>query len=120
MPNQVQNNSRISTDLSGQVAIVTGAARGLGRAIAQTLAGAGAKLACVDVDEQMLAETVDAINSAAGTAEAIACNVTDSDRVGQIVQQVANNWGGLHILVYVSVHSRRRQTNDETAPGTDC
>jgi 3-oxoacyl-[acyl-carrier protein] reductase len=91
--------SRISADLSGQPAIVTGAARGLGRAIAQTLAAAGAKVACVDVNMETLGETVKIIRDAGGTAEAIACDVTDSSRVGEAVDQVVKLWGGLQILV---------------------
>jgi 3-oxoacyl-[acyl-carrier protein] reductase len=60
--------SRISTNLTDQVAIVTGAARGLGRAIAVTLAAAGAKVACIDVNAETLAETVQAIRGAGSTA----------------------------------------------------
>jgi len=91
--------SRISTDLTDQVALVTGAARGLGRAIAMTLAGAGAKVACIDVNEETLAETVAAIEAGGGTALAVACDVTDSDRVNEAVQQVVAEWGGLNIVV---------------------
>ncbi len=90
---------RISTDLDGQVAIVTGAGRGLGRAIAQTLAGAGAKVACIDVSEDTLAESVEAIRAAGGTAEPIPCDVTDSDRVAEVVGEVVDKLGGLNILV---------------------
>jgi len=94
-----ETGARISTDLAGQVAIVTGAARGLGRAIAQTLAGAGAKVACVDVDQETLAATIDAIRAAGGTAEPIACDVTDSGRVSEVVAEVVDKWGALDILV---------------------
>jgi len=94
-----ETRPRISTDLAGQVAIVTGAARGLGRAIAQTLAGAGAKVACVDVNQQTLAETIDAIRATGGTAEPIACDVTDSARVSEVVTEVVDKWGALDILV---------------------
>jgi len=94
-----ETRARISTDLAGQVAIVTGAARGLGRAIAQTLAGAGAKVACVDVDQETLAATIDAIRAAGGTAEPIACDVTDSGRVSEVVAEVVDKWGALDILV---------------------
>jgi len=94
-----QDQQRISTDLTDQVAIVTGAARGLGRKIAQSLAAAGAKVACVDVNEETLAEAVAAIEAAGGVAEAIACDVTDSDRVTEVVRGVADKWGGLQILV---------------------
>ncbi len=91
--------SRISTDLSGQVALVTGAAQGLGRCIAQTLAAAGAKVACIDVKTEVLADTVTAIRAAGGTAEPFACDVTDSARVGEVVDEMLKLWGALHILV---------------------
>ncbi|HEY4761239.1 MAG TPA: 3-oxoacyl-[acyl-carrier-protein] reductase [Thermoguttaceae bacterium] len=91
--------SRISTDLTGQVAIVTGAAKGLGRAIAVALARSGAKVACIDTNTESLAETVNAIQGAGGTAHALACDVTDGERVGAVVDEVVKLWGGLHILV---------------------
>jgi 3-oxoacyl-[acyl-carrier protein] reductase len=90
---------RISTDLDGKVALVTGAARGLGRIIAQTLAAAGAKVACIDVNVDSLAETVSLIRDAGGTAEPLACDVTDSERVNQVVEEVLEKWGVLNILV---------------------
>jgi len=94
-----QRTTRISTDLTGRVALVTGAARGLGRAIAETLAAAGAKVACVDVNAQTLSETVAAIQGAGGVARALACDVTDSQRVNEVVDEVVKAWEGLHILV---------------------
>lgn len=89
----------LTTDLGGRVAIVTGAARGLGRAIAQRLCAAGAKVACVDVSLESLAQTVAALEQAGGTAEAYPCDVTRSERVNEVVEQVVQKWGGLHILV---------------------
>jgi 3-oxoacyl-[acyl-carrier protein] reductase len=91
--------SRISTSLANQTALVTGAARGLGRCIAESLAAAGAKVACIDVNEECQAETVAAIRAAGGTAEPMACDVTQSDRVGETVDKVVEMWGGLNILV---------------------
>lgn len=91
--------SRISTNLDGQTALVTGAARGLGRCIAQALAAAGAKVACIDVNVESLADTVAAIRAAGGVAEPIACDVTQSDRVGEAVEGVMSLWGQLNILV---------------------
>ena len=91
--------SRISTNLAGRVALVTGAARGLGRCIAESLAAAGAKIACIDVNAESLAETVAAIRAAGGTAEPFACDVTQSDRVGEVVDEVVKLWGKLDILV---------------------
>jgi 3-oxoacyl-[acyl-carrier protein] reductase len=91
--------SRISINLKGQTALVTGAARGLGRCIAQSLAAAGAKVACIDLNVDILADTVAAIRAAGGEALPLACNVTDSARVGEVVDEVLNLWGALNILV---------------------
>ena len=94
-----ENKRRITTDLGGQVAIVTGAARGLGRKIAETLASCGALVCCVDINEETLADTVKAITASGGKADAFACNVTDSARVNEVVDEVVKKHGGLSILV---------------------
>jgi 3-oxoacyl-[acyl-carrier protein] reductase len=86
-------------DLSGQSAIVTGASRGIGRAIALALARANANVACVARNADQLAETARAIAAAGGTAEAYACDVTISDAVQKVVDGVVEKWGQLHIVV---------------------
>jgi 3-oxoacyl-[acyl-carrier protein] reductase len=90
---------RLVVDLSGRPAIVTGAARGLGRTIAVSLAAAGAKVACVDINTETLEETIAAIRAAGGTAEPIACDVTNSQRVAEVVAQVVKMWDGVYLLV---------------------
>jgi 3-oxoacyl-[acyl-carrier protein] reductase len=94
-----EGTERIKVDLSGRKAIVTGAARGLGRCFAVDLAAAGAKVACVDINTETLAETISCIRSGGGTAEAIAADVTNSARVDEVVDQVVKLWGGLDILI---------------------
>ena len=90
---------RIQVDLSGQTALVTGASRGIGKAIALALGKAGAKVACIARNEEKLRETADAINSAGSTAVVYACDVTDSAAVQKVVDAVVEDWGQLDIVV---------------------
>ncbi len=90
---------RLSVDLSGQVALVTGAARGLGRTIAEALARCGARLACIDINTELLGDAIAAIRAMGTEAEPWACDVTDGDRVSQVVDEVVKRFGQLDILV---------------------
>jgi 3-hydroxybutyrate dehydrogenase len=85
--------------LSGKTALVTGAASGLGRAIAQGFAHAGARVAVADLDRDAANGTVDAIVAAGGTALAVAMNVTHEDAVNAGVDAVVGAFGGIDILV---------------------
>jgi 3-oxoacyl-[acyl-carrier protein] reductase len=67
--------------------------------MAERLAAAGAKVACVARNEKKLADTVAVITQAGGTAEALACDVTDSESVNQVVDAVTEKWEQLDILV---------------------
>jgi 3-oxoacyl-[acyl-carrier protein] reductase len=91
--------SDLSVDLSGQTAIVTGASQGIGRAIAIRLGSSGANVACIARSAEKLAETVNAITEAGGTAEAFECSVTDAESVQKTVDAVVEKWGRLEILV---------------------
>ena len=91
--------SRISTDLTGQVAIVTGAARGLGLFVSRSLAESGAKIAMVDVNADLLADAVKSIRDTGREAEGFPCDVTNSERVNEVVDGVVTKWDRLDILV---------------------
>lgn len=94
-----KQTSNLSVDLSGQTAIVTGASRGLGKAIALALGKAGAKVACVARNVEKLQETAGAIRAAGGESEALACDVTDGAKIQELVEQLHEKWGRLDIVV---------------------
>ncbi|MEV5610621.1 3-oxoacyl-ACP reductase FabG [Streptomyces sp. NPDC052225] len=84
---------------TGRVAVVTGAAQGIGAATAQRLADEGAAVAVVDLTAERAQATVDAIEAKGGTARAYGCDVTDQDAVEATFAQLHEDLGGLHILV---------------------
>lgn len=85
--------------LDGKTALVTGAARGIGRAIAEKLADAGADLAICDLNADWLAETKQAIAAKGRKVEALAVNVSQADNVQQTVDEALKAFGRLDILV---------------------
>ncbi len=82
-----------------RVAIVTGAARGIGAATAQRLAADGHAVAVLDLDESACAGAVDAVRAAGGRAIAVGCDVSDAEQVEQAVARVAEELGAPTILV---------------------
>ena len=82
----------------GKVALVTGAASGLGRATSQRLASEGAAVFGLDVDEAGLAAVAEPINAAGGTMQSAHCNVTDHASCRAGVEAAVNTFGQLNVL----------------------
>jgi NAD(P)-dependent dehydrogenase (short-subunit alcohol dehydrogenase family) len=85
--------------LQGKVAVVTGASRGIGRATALAIAGAGAKLALVGRDQAKLAETLKLVREKGAEAETYTCDVREEVQVKKLADDVAKRFGKVHILV---------------------
>jgi len=85
-------------NLDGKVAIVTGAAGGLGVAFAEAMAEAGADVACVDINPQGLEETVGKITKIGRKAVAVICDVSKEADVVRMVKETVDTLGRLDIL----------------------
>ena len=85
--------------LENQIAIVTGAARGIGQAIALRLAQDGADLALADLKAEWLEETAAMVRDAGRTARTYACNVADAASADEAVRQIHADFSRIDILV---------------------
>ena len=85
--------------LENRVAIVTGGANGMGRAICELFAEEGAKVTIADIDTAGSAETLSRIEAAGGKALAVRCDVTSTAEIKQMVDATVEAFGGIDILV---------------------
>jgi gluconate 5-dehydrogenase len=99
-------------DLRGKVAVVTGAARGLGRAAAAGLGTFGADVAAIDLDAQRCGATVDEIAALGRRTIAYGCDVADPHAVQETVQQIHRDFGRVDILVNIAGITARIPTAD--------
>ena len=96
----------MSGRLSGRVALVTGASRGLGRASAELLAAEGCAVAVVDLKSHWAQATVDDITEAGGRALAIGADVSDREALGGAIEATAAAFGRLDVLVNNAMWNR--------------
>jgi len=91
-------DSATTVILQDRVAIITGAASGIGRAGARRFAACGARVVVADVDESGGKQTVDQIRSEGGTAFLVRTDVSQDDQVGALVKRVVGQHGRIDIL----------------------
>jgi NAD(P)-dependent dehydrogenase (short-subunit alcohol dehydrogenase family) len=85
--------------LKGQVAVITGAGRNIGKAMAKLFASEGAKIAVIEMHEGRGQEVVDEINKSGQEAMLVLCDVAKSSDVKEMVKKVVGKLGGIDILV---------------------
>ncbi|MET7678656.1 SDR family NAD(P)-dependent oxidoreductase, partial [Streptomyces seoulensis] len=100
-----------------RVAVVTGAARGIGAATAVRLAAEGHAVAVVDLDEAACKDTVEKITSAGGKALAVGADVSDEAQVEAAVARIAEELGAPVILVNNADRPHRRLRHDRRLAG---
>jgi NAD(P)-dependent dehydrogenase (short-subunit alcohol dehydrogenase family) len=101
-------------DLAGRTAVISGASRGLGEAMAKALADAGAQVALVARDAKRLESVRDAITERGGTAAFFTCDVTREDEVAAVAQAVNGRFGHPQILINNAGTNLRKDLVDFT------
>ena len=107
------NKNVFGTDLTGKVAVVTGAGGVLCSSFAKTLAAAGAKVALLDINEEAARTFADEIVAEGGVAKAYKCNVLDKDSCNAVADAVKENLGLCDILLNGAGGNNPRATTDK-------
>jgi NAD(P)-dependent dehydrogenase (short-subunit alcohol dehydrogenase family) len=89
----------MDANLKGLVVLVTGASKGIGRAISLCLASKGALIAVCARTESLVNETVEQIKNEGGMAQAVIVDATDAKSVNEAIQKVVDQFGGIDVLV---------------------
>ena len=100
--------------LSGRVAVITGASKGLGKAMALALGGAGAKLALISRNREELQTVADEARALGIEAEVFPGDVTDEAQVARVEREVVARFGKVHILVNNAGINIRKPVTDFT------
>lgn len=95
--------------LDGRIALVAGAASGIGQASARGLAGAGAITLCADLNADGAEQTASGIRAAGGQAEALEMDIADETRVARAVSEIAARYGHIDVLVSTPAVNVRKQ-----------
>ncbi len=115
-----ENNGSGTKELDGQVALVTGGGRGLGRAYAQALASVGATVAVVARSTNQVEQTVAQITAGGGRALAVTADVSDRQAVMQAVRSIEAQFGPVDLLINnagIAVHLVHFGRSTQTSGG---
>ena len=85
-------------DVAGKVAVITGAASGIGRGMAESFAAAGMKLVLSDVEEEALDETTDALRGEGADVHAVVTDVSKAEQVQALADESVKRFGAVHVL----------------------
>ncbi len=103
----------LNTDLTGKVAVITGAGGVLCSAFAKVIAAAGAKVALLDLNEEAAQKFADEINAEGGVAKAYCCNVLKKEDCAAVADRVAADLGPCDILINGAGGNNPRATTDK-------